>query len=110
MFIRWLSLHTAVIFGSLLIGFNVFGQQSVTIKGVTYVDAELIKEYPQSVYISHAAGKGFVNKADLSADDAQALGVAQIQKAPTPSRTSARSSASASASRNKQLLAQMASW
>jgi S1-C subfamily serine protease len=47
----------------------------VTADGVTYVDAELIKEYPQSVYISHAAGKSFVNKADLSAEDSDALGL-----------------------------------
>ena len=47
----------------------------VTANGVTYVDVVLIKEYPQSVYISHAAGKSFVNKADLSAEDSDALGL-----------------------------------
>jgi hypothetical protein len=71
----WLTLRTAVIFGSLLVGGSVFGQQSVTVKGVTYVGAELIKEYPQSIYIKHASGKTFVKKNDLSADDAQALGI-----------------------------------
>lgn len=52
----------------------------VTANGVTYVDAELIKEYPQSVYISHAAGKSFVNKADLSAEDSDALGLGGTAK------------------------------
>lgn len=52
----------------------------VTADRVTYVDAELIKEYPQSVYISHAAGKSFVNKADLSAEDSDALGLGGTAK------------------------------
>lgn len=52
----------------------------VTADGVTYVDVELIKEYPQSVYISHAAGKSFVNKADLSAEDSDALGLGGTAK------------------------------
>ena len=72
---RWLILRTVVIFAFLLVGSSLFGQQSVTVKGVTYVDAELIKEYPQSVYIRHAAGKSFVNKADLSTEDSDALGI-----------------------------------
>ena len=53
----------------------LFAQHSLTVKGETYVGAELIKEYPQSVYISHAAGRTFINKADLSAEDSRVLGV-----------------------------------
>jgi hypothetical protein len=69
---RSISLWAALV---LLVGGSVFGQQSVTVKGVTYIGAELIKEYPQSVFVSHATGKSFLNKADLSSDDAQALGI-----------------------------------
>lgn len=71
-FMRSISLWAAL---ALLVGGSVFGQQSVTVKGVTYIGAELIKEYPQSVFVSHASGRSFLNKADLSADDAQALGI-----------------------------------
>ena len=66
---RLVALQTAIVHGVLLAGGICLAQQTVTVKGVTYVEAELIKEYPQSVYISHAAGKDFVNKADLSAGE-----------------------------------------
>lgn len=72
---RVAALQTAIVYGVLLAGGICLAQQTVTVKGVTYVGAELIKEYPQSAYIKHASGRGFVNKADLSADDARALGV-----------------------------------
>ena len=70
-----LSVLTAVVGGLLLIVGNCFGQHSVKAKGTTYVDAELIKEFPKSVFISHAAGKSFINKGDLSAEDFLALGI-----------------------------------
>lgn len=72
---RLAALQTAIVYGVLLAGGICLAQQTVTVKGVTYVGAELIKEYPQSAYIKHVSGRKFVNKADLSADDARALGV-----------------------------------
>ncbi len=74
----------------------------VTANGVTYEDAELIKEYPQSVYISHASGKSFLNKADLSADDAQGLGVTSIKQAPEVSTDARPLPASESVSKSEQ--------
>jgi hypothetical protein len=54
---------------------SVFGQQSVVIKGRTYYGAELIQEYPQSVYVSHTEGREFFQKSILSAEAVSALGV-----------------------------------
>lgn len=76
---RLVALQTAIVYGVLLAGGICLAQQTVTVKGVTYVDAELIKEYPHSVYISHTAGRGFINKADLTAQQAQVLGVSAQQ-------------------------------
>jgi hypothetical protein len=52
-----------------------FALSSLTVKGVTYSDAKLIKEYPQSAYISHATGRIFIQKSELSDKDANALNI-----------------------------------
>jgi hypothetical protein len=80
----------------------------VTAKGVTYVDVGLIKEYPRSVLISHAAGRSFLNKADLSPDDAQTLGVAIVNQAPEASTAATPSSPSGGTSKNDQFTTQSA--
>jgi hypothetical protein len=72
---RWLIAWTAILSSTVFFGGNLFAQQSLTVKGVTYADAELIKEYPQSVYISHTTGLVFIKRADLSAEDLRALGI-----------------------------------
>ncbi len=76
---RLAALQIAIVYGVLLAGGICLAQQTVTVKGVTYVGAELIKEYQHSVYISHTAGRGFINKADLTAQQAQELGVSAPQ-------------------------------
>jgi len=101
---RWLIVWTAALGSTVFFGGNLFAQQSLTVKGVTYADAALIKEYPMSVFVSHASGKAFINKADLSAQDAQALGVSRIEQAPDSSIDATPSSASTSVSKSYQFL------
>ena len=72
---RSIAQCAAAILGAFLVCASAFGQQSVTVKGITYVSAELVKEYPKSVQIRHATGIDFVNKADLTAEDTHALGI-----------------------------------
>jgi hypothetical protein len=73
----WPATFAVTILATVYFGSISLAQQSVTAKEVTYDDAVLIKEYPQSVYISHAAGKTFIKKADLSAKDSSALGIGE---------------------------------
>lgn len=70
-----MTLWTVVVSGIAVSTVGSLAQQSVTVRGVTYVGAELLKEYPQSIFIKHATGRSFVSKTDLSAEDARALGV-----------------------------------
>jgi hypothetical protein len=72
---RWLIAWTAIFGSTVFFGGSLFAQQSMTVNGVTYTDAELIQEYPQSVYISHADGRTFINKMDLTPEHVEALGV-----------------------------------
>jgi hypothetical protein len=99
---RWLIAWMAVLGSTVFFSGNLFAQQSLTVKGVTYADAALIKEYPLSVFISHASGKAFINKADLSAQDAQALGVSSIEQVPDSSTDATPSSASTSVFKSYQ--------
>lgn len=72
---RWLTTWTATVGWALFAVDSSLAVQSLSVNGVTYSDVEVIKEYPRSVYISHSAGKTFVNKADLSDEDSRALGI-----------------------------------
>ena len=61
---------------------NAHSHITISAQGVTYTNAKVQHAYPLSIYISHAGGQSFLQRADLSDTDAAVLGVSPLIQAP----------------------------